>query len=198
MQLRWPQAVNKQHPLNRDLLSWYMTLPGRVDGKGRIVRDLMGRHNGVMVDMDETDRRGPFGRPGGWGALLFDEVDDSHVKVSNFPDLTNLTISCWFRITASTQGGLVSLSKDGPSGNQRISLLVDDQGPATDNLAYWDSNNSWTYTGVDPVLGQWYYFVASIKSNAYVRLFVDGVRLANDTTIGAIPNGKRNAIKTLA
>lgn len=68
--------VSRHHPLNQGKVAWWLTLPEWYGGRQWI--DLMSLYPGTLTNMASASVSGWRGttRPGGWGHLLFDGVDD--------------------------------------------------------------------------------------------------------------------------
>lgn len=106
--INWVCPVNWLHPLNRGLVSWWLCVPGVMGGSRWV--DLCGRNAGTLTNMDPaTDWVGPRGRPGGWGAVDFDGVNDQVLVPNNSSfDGPPLTISLWAKYSAAGELYLVS------------------------------------------------------------------------------------------
>lgn len=105
--------VNWLHPLNRDLLSWWLVLPGRAGGT--ILGDLTTRNPGTLTSMDPpTDWTGALGRSGGFGSLEFDgstHVVSGLLAVNSAQANNAMTASVWVRDTiGEASGGRYCLS----------------------------------------------------------------------------------------
>lgn len=88
--------VNWSHPLNRSRRCWWMVLPSQTGGY--VLRDITrSGFDGTLTNFATlaTGVSGwrPASRPGGYGSILFDGIDDT-VTV-NGPALTRFTIAAW-------------------------------------------------------------------------------------------------------
>lgn len=70
--LNYGRLVNQASPLNRGLVSWWLTLPQ--GGKGDTFFDICGKNHGDLTGGPTWV--GSLGRPGGYGAIDFDATDD--------------------------------------------------------------------------------------------------------------------------
>lgn len=73
--INYGQPVNWSSPLTRGLVSWWLTLPN-TKGGGKWF-DLCGRNHGTLTNMAPATDWVPSTRPGGFGALDCDGVNDS-------------------------------------------------------------------------------------------------------------------------
>lgn len=89
----YSQPVNWSCGLNQGLMAWQMVMP---DWRGgNTWRDLTGRYHGVLTSMDPATAWVAGGRPGGYGALNFDGVND-RVVLTPFPGATTqITMAQW-------------------------------------------------------------------------------------------------------
>jgi hypothetical protein len=95
-------AINWSHPLTYGLVAWYLALPGQTIGGTRF-RDLCQRTSGTLSGMaipgSAISGLSPAAtRPGAFGELLFDGVDD-YLDVTDDPFLDSpmLTVSVWVK-----------------------------------------------------------------------------------------------------
>lgn len=180
------QPVNWSHPLNRNLVSWWLRLPGH--GVSFQMRDLCGRGHGAMTGMSPaSDWVGPNGRPGGWGALDFDGSDDAVTVTRNsLYDFTDeiFTLSMWIRIgtaankyvigTNPTDGWAVQMRTTGP----QLRFVAVGITVVTTTLSY-------------PV-NTWKHFTVTCRPGAgNCKLYTDGLADAT-ATIGNITNTSDN------
>lgn len=116
--LNYSNLVNKAHPLNRGLVSWWLTLPTR---RGNIWHDLKGKNHGTLTNGPTW--QGSKGRPGGWGSLQFDGTDSyliaSNVKTISLP----ITVSGWFRVDSGSNSLLVSHHTPATNNGWRVSAV---------------------------------------------------------------------------
>lgn len=111
-------AHNREHPLNRGRLGWWLTLPP-TEG-GRQLYDLMGLYHGTLTN-------GPTwagsARPGGWGHVNLDGSND-YINTGitgspfNFDRTEPFSVACWFRSTSIATTQLL-VAKGESSGNFR-------------------------------------------------------------------------------
>lgn len=115
--LNLTHTVNKKHPLNRGLISWWLALPQ--GPRGGIFRDLMRRNHGTLTNGPTWG--GALGRPGGWGSLDFDGTDD-YVQITQVQFTGAFTVACWVYPRSMSAfedtGGLHALVNNGTSQEQ--------------------------------------------------------------------------------
>lgn len=97
--------VDRSHPLNRGRVAWWLVVPG-LEG-GRRWFDLMGLNHGALTNLT-TPASGWRGttRPGGWGHILFDGVDDIVTAPALSPP--TFTLAAWGFKTAAGNGVIVA------------------------------------------------------------------------------------------
>jgi hypothetical protein len=107
-------AINRSHPLNAGRIGWWLTLPGR--GWGPKVYDLTNQNHGSFAGITSSVTSGwqATPRPGGWGHIAFDGVDDQ-ITLANtaslrLPASTNrFSIALWARPDAGNAVKFVNL-----------------------------------------------------------------------------------------
>jgi hypothetical protein len=181
------QPINWAHPLNRGLVSWWLTLPGAY---GRAFKwfDLCNRNHGTLTNMDPgTDWVGPQGRRGGWGALSFDGTDDS-VQMPQSTILkptTAITAAAWVR-AADVHDTQPVLTWDGGSVDAYRLQLKDAGGVDSVTFLIGTTAATKTYTaGTKFLNGTWYHLVGTYDG-ANVRIYVDGIEEASTALTGNI------------
>lgn len=157
--------VNWLAPLNRGLVSWHIVLPGM--GKSATWWDIVQRRASLLTNMAPlTDWAHNKPRPGGFGALDFDNTNDfincgSHHSLGN---LSPLTWTAWVNPrtigeSSSFGGVVVSKATDGTAfrsmglyGVVANSLVAEIQGVTTDYRAISSANivqfNQWQQIGM--------------------------------------------------
>jgi hypothetical protein len=107
-------AINWSHPLNVGRIGWWLTLPGR--GRGAKVYDLTGQNHGSFAGVISSTTSGwqATRRPGGWGHIALDGVDDQ-VTLADSPSLhrptsTNrISMAFWVWLGAAVAGKFINL-----------------------------------------------------------------------------------------
>lgn len=178
--------VNRPHPLNRGLASWWLTLPG-LDG-GRQLFDIAGLNHGVLTNGPTW--RGTT-RPGGFGQLTFDGVNNFvNCGPLSFPGA--ITVAAWIRPDNAATATIASnynaagnaaqfdldLNADGS-----ITFLVQS---ATGQYRIWT-----TAAGLCPP-GEWRHVLAAhdgTLGTGGVRVFVGGVSQSLTVTTGGSGSG---------
>lgn len=140
-----PLVVNRGHPLNRGRVAWWLALPGTNYGGARWY-DLAGSNHGTLTNGPAW--RGTS-RPGGWGHLLFDGVNDRVDVADAAPlDLTGpLAVAFWMNLTGVTAEQVV-VSK-GTSAGYFIEVISSKVGFAAGSLEMFSAAtlapNRWTH-----------------------------------------------------
>lgn len=181
--LNYGQLVNWQCPLNRGLLSWWLSLPQ--GGKGNTFFDIAGKNHGTLTNGPTwvaNTRSGAIGP-----ALDFDGSDD-HVLVPNTTQLepSTVTVCGWFRMRAwSGYDNLIGKSNSvwsrgfalvaHPESSGRIGFFINNY--TSGGLAYIAQSSV--------SLDRWY-FLCGTYDLANVRFYVDGIEAASSAFSTAI------------
>jgi hypothetical protein len=116
--------VECQHPLNRGLKSWWISLPGR--SRGTTLRDIAGANHATLVN--GVKHATPKGRIGGYGSLEY-IGSGSRLDVTDSTELTalfsgNFTVTLWVNKAANDQYyRLFSKGKDSATVS-RVDMLL--------------------------------------------------------------------------
>jgi hypothetical protein len=168
-----PYRLNPNAELNQGLVAKYIALPGMTGGQ--YWYDLCGKNKGTLTNMTNGyGWQGAIGRPGGWGAMRFDGVDD---YVSASVTLTGaFTFSCWFnRASAGTFGERI-LWGHTSSGSTYIADIKN-----TSVVVQGDSASAKTFAGFSIANSFWYHIAVTRDSSNNVRVFINSV----ESTSGA-------------
>ena len=177
--------VNWGHPLNRDLRAWWMVLPGVTSGSRLDDLTNMGSSGnpGTLTSMAPDDWVGTT-RPGSWGELDFDGVDDEVVIADN-PRLhltDDLTVSLWFRATTfahETFSGI--LCKRSVFTTLDWELYYDRTASELQFIIGESAGDKLFDTqSVDPSLNEWHLAMVTKRGTLY-ELYLDGVLGAAET-----------------
>lgn len=179
-QLTFADAVNWDCSLTRGLVSWWTCLPSQQ--RGVYWRDLCNRNHGVLTSMDTaTDWLGPQGRPGGFGCLGFDAIND-YVLVpapagSSLDIGTTHTLSQWLYATGSSS--VISLCRFSWNGTTHHDLF------------FWLNSTTFTYSlrgsvtptvqATWPGLNQWVH-VTGTYDGSTASLYFNGVLVNSAST----------------
>jgi len=185
------QPVNKLHPLNRGLVSWWLALPGTMGGARLmdIVNPGPNGNHGTLTNMNpQTDWVGS-NRLGSWGALDFDGSND-YVNVPHRADLnirTDITLAAWVNI--NTLGAFDTFLNKGDLGGAG-NVTYGFQKKNTDVFTFFHTigdtgqfTNSITTLDADT----WYHLVATVDAADECRLYLDGVEDVNGN-VGSRPS----------
>jgi hypothetical protein len=112
------QPVNWSHPLNRGRVAWWLALPGRMSGP--TWSNLMGSGHGTLTG---GPKWGGTTRPGGYGQVLFDGVDD-YADLGVLPLNGDFTVAAWVYAASLNSAGArrVLFGKKGGSNSRQMSL----------------------------------------------------------------------------
>ena len=163
--------------------AWYPSL----GATGLTVRDHSGRGNhGTVTGMTAAEA---WADPAG---MTFDGVDDYvEVAASDSLDITGeITMSCWVKSAAAPSGlneGIVGKYRNqSPDTNRRAYELFSANtsgylGISLSNNGGYKADGTLTSTTVITD-GSWHHVVGTFSPSNYMRLHVDGVLVAEDTT----------------
>lgn len=163
--------------VNEGLVSGWLNLPNGQWGGGKTFRDLNrglqndGTLNNFSFPNTPTSGwQGPQGRPGGYGSLRFDGLDDAVVVPSLAAYLegpVDYTIAGWLRQTSNTIGGIITQAD---AGNHIIAIYSD--GTNADFLTY---EGGYAFVGATANVsdGAWHHIVGT-KTGTTGRVYLDG------------------------
>jgi hypothetical protein len=180
--LNYGQLVNRACPLNRGLVSWWLTLPQR--GKGNTFFDIAGANHGTLTNGPTWT--GATGRPGGCGAILLDGTNDyvtvTSGSLSNIFTADRLTVSCWLKPTANPAqfDCLISHVTDSGWGNGWIFWF----NSATDlrfAVQGYDTNRA-----IGTIPGNVWCHAIGTYDGTNVSIYINGVQGTDDPYAGAI------------
>ena len=179
--------VNWNHPLNRQRVAWWLTLPQRA--AGFTWYDLAGRNPGTLTNMaNSSNGWRPTTRPGGWGSMLFDglagQVTGSDAKLPT----GDKSVAAWFKSTQSSGYGFTTFW-----GTQAIgSAVYVGFGPAFGaggGYGYGVSQYG-TAFGVDGLGdGNWHRSLI-VNTGSLWKVYIDGeFRTSENLTTNTTPGG---------
>lgn len=173
-------AVNRSAPLNRGLVSWWMTLPNRLGGGGNTFRDLMGRNHGTLTNGPTWSGNR---RLGGFGSIAGTSAASSWVDCSRITQLdgaTRVTIRGW--IYRSSTGSIAGFGRS-PNTSNRVGIIWYSDG----NLYFCvDTGAGQAYRSVAQAGTGWHYveldYDGSLAGTARIAAYVDGVSKTGSTS----------------
>lgn len=183
--------LNRAHPLNRGLVARWMALPGWMGG--RQFFDLCGLNPGVLTNMTSASVSGwkPTTRPGGYGHLLFDGVDD-YVNIARAVVAAGepLTFTCW--AWSATNGGYDTLvdftTLAAGDKNYYLRRNADNTlGCGVRNSDFGQSGNAVTSTTIGS--GVWYHAAAIFTSTTSRTVYLNAGGAGTNTTTVTVPSG---------
>ena len=107
LSVNWQSPINYSHSLNQGLMGWWLIVP---HWQGSVLRDLRGRHHGTLFNMEPEDWI-RSDRPGGWGALLFDNGDSERADIPDNASLrfntADFSMFVWVRDDVANTDGIM-------------------------------------------------------------------------------------------
>jgi hypothetical protein len=171
------QPLNRLAALNRDLVAWWLCLPGATGGSRWVdIANPVGLSlTGTLTNMDPaSDWIKSAGRPGGWAALDFDGSNDT-VALGTAPTLDilgDITVCCWIKTTlSSTYKEIIDCAVNGTFRGWAFGM-----GPTTGCLGWWQlgqGGGDWVAGTVTYNNGQWRH-IAAVHQASAVSFYVDG------------------------
>jgi hypothetical protein len=169
-------AVNRDAPLNRGLVSWWLALPDQQ--RGVMFRDLMMRNHGTLTNGPTWT--GSWGLPGSYGAINCDGTND-YIVANSSSSLTGLDTdwSVVFRArldTIANTFGFVSHANNSGGGwtiGRHFAVLGG-------NLAVYDSTN-WRNSGYT-LLDSLDYFIGVTATGTTLRFHVRAPGVSHNGT----------------
>lgn len=172
--------INRQHPLNRGLLRWWLTLPQK-HGGGRW-RELTGKSNATITGATATNARL---RPGGWGCYEYDGTDDgAQTATIDLSGISTMTLSCalYWNAFADDNDMLFESSADSSAAARQgaISILPNFATSSSFGVRVNSSGtqfNGIRFTRPSAATWHWYSFCFNRAAGAQqvVAVYVDGV-----------------------
>ena len=192
--------VNRQHPLNRGLVAWWMALPGLTGGSTLV--DLMGRHHGTLTHAAPAQAWAGTSRLGGWGALDFSGGAE-HVRVDAWDAIDTIDdfhASVWVYVRSLPADDFVFVLRQGShnatfgSSYSSYVLILDNRNSiqrvrATVLFPGATRNMDARAPLADLPLHQWVLLSFS-RHRDTVRLYQDGELVASDTAGDAGSQGE--------
>lgn len=169
-------SVNRDHPLNKDLVSWWMPLSN--NSGGSTLFDIAGRFHGTLINVPSWDSGRPstYGPSGGFPSLKFRfELNAAAVYVScsdlhdTIEGLTKVVISAWIYRVA---GGFSSVMQ-GNIGAERFGFV------------WYSDNNIYVINS-----GQVSFLDASDQTWVHLITAYDGTQATNTTKLRVWVNGQ--------
>lgn len=172
-------AVNWAHPINRDLVAWYLTLPGRAGSRWV---DLVAAARPLV--RSGTLWRGPS-RPGGWGALEFDDaaLDTAIVEIAAVTAMP-LTLACWFRTDddAIAEVAMALTDKDVAAHSHSLQLDGDVAGDFLRARSVAGGTSAGAVTSTGFTINTWHHAAAVFTSATDRAAYIDGGSKGTNTT----------------
>lgn len=177
LSVNWQDPIDENHTLNKGLVSWWLNTPHWQGGT--VFRDLVSGNHGTLAGMDPATDWVAGGRPGGWGALDFDGINDQveiptpHAAL----DFTSAyTLEGWIRPANYDQFRLLFIRGDGDTDDIEIYIRSSD----VIILHNRDNGGSLTFASpaARPIVAEWTHFVITYDTvnlwNMYYNAVVQG------------------------
>jgi hypothetical protein len=164
----YASPLERAHPLNRGRKSWLLSLPQRAGGRRFL--DLIGTGHATFVN--GTTGAGARGRPGGYGALLFDGTDDR----CTLPDFTadSFSLSAWIMQVAAGDDFATFLAWDNFPTSPRDFVLFKQTGGKVHVYAGVNGTSGDVLDTSTSVLGVWRHYLVT-RSGTTATVYIDGV-----------------------
>lgn len=172
--------INKQHPLNRGLVSRWDVLPFGPHYGGPRLLDLMGTNHGTLTNGPTW--QGANGRPGGYGSVKGTTSDPSTYVATSAPSLPTYSFGLLVYLTTSVNAGMARMQLHyvhtradvSPFGLQFYGGAFEDQPGLT-----------------TPTTGRWYDLLITCAGTAAgdVKIYLDGKDDTGTATAISAPSG---------
>ena len=177
--------VDWAHPLNAGLVGDWTPAPLPGWSGGLTLRDLV---RGGRRPNDGTLTNGPTwvgGPHDGFRALNFDGVDD-YVDIADDPvwDANYITLSCWFRTTATATRALLDRDDEGSSRCWQFRC----NSPRIEFIPFVGGSPLFANGTSNPIDGRWHH-AAATYDGATARVYVDGLPEGSAAGAGVISPG---------
>lgn len=184
--VNWGDPINWQHPLNDGLVGWWLNTPNSQGGT--VLRDLVGRNDGTLANMNPATDWVKSNRPGGWGALDFDGSDDDVSLPAGIVNVGSEHISAFMWVNLRTKNGTgnqVLLQQTGSSGRTWLYRDISPLNVLGSSIGGFPTNSVQT---VFANTGEWH-FVGVTYDQVTVRLYIDGMLAGSGVQTGESETG---------
>lgn len=204
MYLDTQNPVNRQHPLARGLVVWYLSVPTWMGGP-RWWDLFAGNHGQLRSMANNNNGWRSTTRPGGFGSLLFDGTA-GFVDIPNAAQVNGITnsiasITAWINFSSLPNAApMVFSTWDASFGYQ---IFINQITSTTGNLASW-SDVGGQLTGSTVLTANKWYRLAGVWDGTNNYLYINGVLETSaartfrantkDTQIGAQASGAGGTI----
>lgn len=181
--------VNRAHPLNRGLVSWWLGLPQWCGGLTWF--DLMRVGDGVATSQVSVV---PASRPGGWACLrTTSKTDYVRVPSSRYVTAGSKTWCAWVRTSYTTAGQWVLIYN---GASYETALAIGNMGPVgaagkptfvVYTTTYYAATGATTVTdGTGSLDGSWHHLAGVYDAAAAtVKIYTDGVLDGSGSVTGS-------------
>jgi len=188
----WTNPVNRAHPLNRGLVSWWMAVPNRMGWGSLTWKDMCRKNDGTLNGMTGgiSGWQGSQGRRGGNASVGFQGTflgSDDYVNCGNGSSLNAssvVTVSCWVKkFSASANEGFVCKWYTGADASSCF-LLYGGQDAANDKISFGIKQSDLTavtHVGTVSVSTNWTH-LCGVADGSKVRLYINGVEDGSGTS----------------
>jgi len=169
--------VNKSHPLNRGLVSWWMNMPNRWGGGGLVLRDIAGVNHASIVGSGISYKgkvRSGYGSVDNDGTQANIEIPKSLVATE-----VNSSVFMWIQTSQGTNGGFGRSLFADRSSSTPIWKLDSLSSSASENRLFFthrDDSSSLTFVVGNTAINDGVpHYVGVTKSGTSITLFMDGL-----------------------
>lgn len=176
--------VNRQSPLNRGLVAWWLCLPGLTGGL--LFRDLCGIASGLRTGTTGLPNwEGAKGRRGGFGSLNLTAANSHYIPVGKTPDpfsigANEFTLACWICPT-TVSGYQIMIGRDSDASHRDFNFAL---GNTSGKLLYATGRSTNTMTPYESsaviVAGEWQH-VGVTKVGTAITFYRNGVTCGTGT-----------------
>ena len=175
MRVDWQQPVNKDCQLNTGLVSWWLCGENPYFGGGTF-RDLCNRNHGTLTNMaPATDWRGAMGRPGGFGSLNVDGIND-HVNIGQIPISSPFSVSCWFRVPSVATRQIILARHHDPHSNGDFGFAINNGGSGDSVFFVYTTGFQNAERASNPATNTWLHWLGTYDGSTS-RLYENGVQI---------------------
>jgi Concanavalin A-like lectin/glucanases superfamily len=189
MAIRTANPVNMGHFLNAGRVSWFLALPHLYGGP--TWSDLMGLNPATLTNMTSVSGWRSTTRPGGFGHLQFDGVDD-YCLCTNGPALSitgAISVAAWVRLD-NVSNPSIWAAKDNNVGGRAYTLDMDNfSGPPVPRFYINGGGGTNEAAGTVPIpQGAWQRYVGMFLPGNSLSIYVNGILAGiTSTAVTTIP-----------
>jgi hypothetical protein len=185
------RPVNWASSLNRGLTGWWLVIPNSGWRGGLTFRNLTLKNHGTLTNMTVPSAwGGPRGRPGGFGRIIADGVNDYINVAKGCAIPTTYTIAAWVNLvgTQSDYGAIFAKTTDGTNPSYALQF----NGPGVNLTTYHVSTAANLSITRASLQGTGWHHVAVTWDGALITSYLDGAGVAGIALSTAVGVGDAN------